>query len=296
MSGSTAVSVVTATFDRGRVLSGAVRSVLRQSFGGFEYIIVDDGSTDDTAEILARFHDHRLRLVQQPNSGQGHARNRGVRETTAPYIAFLDSDDEWLPDRLERQVAVLEGDPAVDLVYGLDIPMGSDASEQVRLGGALPSGQVTEALLMGNFIGSNAVLMRRSLFERVGGFDEGLRSAEDYDLWLRASVEARFQYLPQACTWCRQTPGSISTDLDRNFRANEWILRRFFASHPEFDRPTLRRRALGAFFRNAAEQWIGRRAYGAALRCVVRSLEAAPWRGPSWVTLARLLANAVRRP
>lgn len=168
------VGIITATYNRGGVLGRAVRSVLEQTHADFEYVVVDDGSVDETAQVVAGFADRRLRLVRQSNHGQSHARNRGVQETSAPYLAFLDSDDEWLPDRLARQVAVLQADASIDLVYGLDTPMGSDPAAQIRSAGTLPSGSVTEALVLGNFIGSNAVLMRRSLFERVGGFDTSL--------------------------------------------------------------------------------------------------------------------------
>jgi GT2 family glycosyltransferase len=151
------------------------------------------------------------------------------------------------------------------------------------------------ALLLRNFVCSNSVLLRRRLLERTGLFDESLRSAEDYDLWLRASVNGDFLYEPTLCAYDPVTPGSVSTDLPRNFAANERILRRFFDSNPDYNTTWLRRSTRARFYAVTSHQWSGAGNARAALRDAMRSMGRAPWLVAPYRALLSAVAGSVLR-
>lgn len=291
-----AVTVVTPTYQRATLLPRAIDSVLAQTRGDLEYVIVDDGSTDGTEALVRSYQDPRIRYERQENQGQSVARNRGVELARAPWVAFLDSDNAWFPDRLERHLEVLVQEPDVDVLYGVSVPRGRDPAEHVRRVGPRPSGRVTRELLLGNFVPLNSTTVRRARLLQVGGFDPQLRSAEDYDLWLRLSVAGRFVHAPIPSAIYGLSEGSVSTDLRRNFRANEWLLRRFLRAHPDLARSVGLGRIWARHHVDVAEQWIGVRRYGAAAGAAFRALGSRPASGVSWLTLGRILVNAIRRP
>lgn len=287
------VSVVIPTFQRAAVLREAIRSALVQREVPLEVLVVDDGSTDQTPELLAAQRDERLRWVRQENRGQAAARNRGIALSRAPWVAFLDSDNLWPADRLARQFGALARAPDVDVVYGISLELGG-----ARRFGRAPARDgraLSEQLLDGNFVPFNTSLVRREALRRVGGFDETLRSAEDYDLWLRLSADARFLFVDTVCAFYRISPDSISSDLERNFLANERIVRRFLATHPRFDRFPVRQRALARLKADFARQWCGRARFDRAFLAAVDSCLAAPWRGDGPRELCRALFLSLRR-
>jgi glycosyltransferase involved in cell wall biosynthesis len=180
------VSVIIPTFDRGWCLREAVDSVLAQEFTDFELIVVDDGSTDGTAELLEVYRP-KVRLLRQTNRGVSAARNRGIAAAAGGLIAFLDSDDLWLPQKLATQVDFFRVHP--------DALIAQTEESWVRNGRRVNpgkrhrkrSGMIFEPSLDLCLVSPSAVMVRRELFDRVGLFDEGLPACEDYDLWLRVS-------------------------------------------------------------------------------------------------------------
>ena len=189
------VTVVTPAYDVGRYIGEAVDSVLRQTFADFEYLVVDDGSTDDTAKLV-KVHggdDPRLRLIQIVHSGVPAARNTGIREARGKYIALLDGDDRWRPKFLERQVSLIESlPPEVGMVFCrtrsiLDNGMLVKIHWQ-RAG----SYDFDDFLVRNNPAGNgSAVLVRASCFADAGDFDESLPWAEDLDMWLRIAEHSK---------------------------------------------------------------------------------------------------------
>lgn len=209
-----AVSVILPTYNRAGLLPRAIASVLRQTFADFELIVVDDASTDDTMSVVGSIQDPRLRYIRLPaNRGAPEARNRGITEANGNLVAFQDSDDEWLPEKLARQVAKLNACPtSVAANYcgftryerrtSLYIPEPKVACVE---------GRITSSLLIENFVSTQTLIVRKTLLESVGGFDERLKRLQDWDLVLRLSRETVFSYIEDPLVLVYETPGNISS-------------------------------------------------------------------------------------
>ncbi len=230
-----AVSVVIPTYNRAHVLGRALKSVLAQTFDDFEVLVVDDGSTDDTEDLVTAFGDSRIRyLAQSENRGVGAARNRGLREARGEFVAFLDSDDEWHPKKLDRQIAVFRDRPEeIGLVYtGVESVFG-DGSRRVDL--PTRRGNVYEKLLLENVIhggGSNAMI-RRNVIATVGFFDEAFPAIEDYDYWLRISRFFEIDFVDEPLIRYHDSrehePGTLerkSLDVGNNLAARALLYRK----------------------------------------------------------------------
>jgi glycosyltransferase involved in cell wall biosynthesis len=234
------VSVVVPTFNRAYCLAQALESALAQSHRDLELVVVDDGSIDATPDLLAAFaeRDPRVRLARQPNLGVAAARNHGLRLARGAYIALLDSDDVWVPWKLEAQLAVLEGLPEAGMVWtdltAVD-PVGRvvcsrylrvmysayrfyprpedlfESSMPIRLfspelaaivgDSRVFAGDIYSPMILGNLVHTSTVVLRRERLERAGGFDESLQYAgEDYDFHLRTCREGPVAYLDLSTT------------------------------------------------------------------------------------------------
>ena len=180
------ISVVIPTYNRGWIVAEAVDSVLAQTFSDYELIVVDDGSTDDTAEVLGEYGD-RIRVLRQKNKGVSAARNAGIRSAAGRYIAFLDSDDLWLPSKLDRQMAFFHRNPDAVACQTEEIWIRNGVRVNPKKRHRKPSGTIFEPSLQLCLVSPSAVMIHRSLFDKVGLFDEKLPACEDYDLWLRIS-------------------------------------------------------------------------------------------------------------
>jgi glycosyltransferase involved in cell wall biosynthesis len=203
------VTVVIPVFNRPATIRRAIESVLAQTFQNFEIVVVDDGSTDDTAAVVATMTDPRIRFFRhERNRGGSGARNTGIHAASAPYVAFLDSDDEWLPTKLERQLEVFErSSERLALVYSGAEWIFGDGRVERRIP---PSNlDLSRTLLTENVIGETSVgMVRRSVFDEIGGFDESLPSSQDMDLWLRICERFEAADVPEALV--RVTKGEDS--------------------------------------------------------------------------------------
>jgi len=180
------ISVIIPTFNREWALQEAIDSVLDQDYGNKELIIVDDGSTDDTGDILHTY-ENRITVIRQKNAGVSAARNRGIHTATGSYIAFLDSDDRWLSGKLRSQMEFFNSHPDATLCQTEEIWVRNGVRVNPKKRHKKPSGMIFEKSLALCLVSPSAVMMKKSLFEMVGTFDERLPAAEDYDLWLRIS-------------------------------------------------------------------------------------------------------------
>ena len=194
------VSVIITTHNRATLLPRAVHSVLAQTYGDYEIIVVDDGSSDDTQAVIADFEDQRIRSVRRNRSGGASAaRNTGISKSRGEYIAFLDDDDEWTPTKLERQVAILDSSPpTVAMVYGwVDFvdDLTGDVSHRERI---TMEGDVFDSLVAMRTPGPTSVLMvRTSVAGEIDGFDESLPRHNDIDFICRISKQYHVALLPE---------------------------------------------------------------------------------------------------
>ncbi|MCP4745316.1 MAG: glycosyltransferase family 2 protein [Desulfobacteraceae bacterium] len=180
------VSVVIATFNRCTMLKKAVESVFAQTYPHYELIVVDDGSTDDTKELLAGYGP-RLRAICQPNRGVSAARNAGIRAASGELVALLDSDDYWLPEKLEMQTSFFKSNPSAMICQSEEIWIRMGVRVNPGKRHRKYSGYIFEKTLPLCLVSPSAVMMRKKLLQEVGLFDEQLPACEDYDLWLRIS-------------------------------------------------------------------------------------------------------------
>ncbi|MDY0310763.1 MAG: glycosyltransferase [Desulfobacterales bacterium] len=178
------VSVILPTYNRAAWVTEAVDSVLDQEGPSFELIVVDDGSVDETPKVLAAYG-HRLQVLRLERGGVSRARNRGVVISHGEFLAFLDSDDLWLPGKLAAQVAFMAAHPEMSICQTEEIWIRNGRRVNPRQRHRKAAGLFFERSLELCLVSPSAVMMRRSLFEALGGFDESLPACEDYDLWLR---------------------------------------------------------------------------------------------------------------
>jgi glycosyltransferase involved in cell wall biosynthesis len=182
------VSVIIPAYNYARFLPGAIQSVLDQTFRDFELIVVDDGSTDDTADVVSPYaRRHGVIYIRQENRGLSAARNTGIRHAGGELVAFLDPDDLWLPEKLQRQVALMDANADVGLSYCMVDFIDGEGQRLPELSWPHPEGATYKDLLYLNWVtgSGSSVMVRRSVFDGAGLFDESLRGLEDMDMWLR---------------------------------------------------------------------------------------------------------------
>lgn len=217
------ISVVIPLFNQEKHIRETIDSALAQTYQDIEVIVVDDGSTDSSAAVVNNYQDKRLRYLYQPNSGlPSVARNQGLKLATGDWVAFLDHDDIWLPDKLAKQVAVLKDHPDIKIVssnmeYFGDTPLAGRPMCYFRQ----KSLNIYEEMMEGNRLLTSTVLANKAVLLHFGGFNEArdLLAIEDYDLWLRISKEKHIFVMPEVLAryrvYARSTSGGYLKELGR---------------------------------------------------------------------------------
>jgi glycosyltransferase involved in cell wall biosynthesis len=280
------VSVVIPTYNRADLLSSAIDSELAQSCPASEILVVDDGSTDTTAQVVMGYG-HPVQYLQLPHTGLPAAtRNAGIRAATGDLLAFLDSDDLFLPDKLALQTQAMAQMPEAGLVYSDALFFRTQPTEPVGHvldGLPSPTGWVLPQLLVGNFLAPPAVLVRRTALESVGFFNENpdFFAVEDFDLWLRLAEAFPFTYIPGDVAAIRRHPGGISRNTAR-------LRQGVLAVLAAFDR---RSPAASQQYRTARHE-----AYALSHAAVATAeAHARCWRPAAWHTL-QAVSHLVRLP
>lgn len=239
------VSIIVPAYNVIPYIEDALASLERQSFREFEVIIVDDGSTDGTADVVKLFcqRDPRFKLLQKKNAGLSSARNYGIRHACCDYIALLDGDDAYEPDKLATHVALLDKHADVGVVYSASRVIREDGrSTFMRLSGKPVDSNPLKALLYKNFIGhgSNA-MFRLSIFYEVGGFDEELPSSEDVDFWLRIAATKRWRFYrdSRALSLYRVRQSGLSFNITQMQHCNERVIEAAYRRSPQQVGPVL---------------------------------------------------------
>ncbi|WP_299411951.1 glycosyltransferase [Acaryochloris sp. IP29b_bin.148] len=233
------VTVVIPAYNIDSYIEDALTSLQQQSLENFEALIVDDGSTDNTSYIAHQFcqRDARFRLLQKENGGLSSARNHGIRAAQSPYIALLDGDDRYEPDKLASHVRLLDQYSQVGVVYSASKVIRDDGEVTwMRLSGKPIEPDPLEALLYKNFVGhgSNAVF-RCCLVDEIGLFDESLKSIEDLDFWLRIAALQSWQFhrVPTPLVCYRVRPTGLSFNVSCMLECNERVLEAAYQRHPD---------------------------------------------------------------
>jgi glycosyltransferase involved in cell wall biosynthesis len=287
------VSVYTPTYNYGRFLGEAIQSVLDQTFQDWELIVVDDGSTDGTREVVDAFADPRIHYVYQENQGNPAARNTALRLARGEYVACLDADDAWFPEKLEKQVAKLDSlPPTVGLVYG-NVYLFSDEDGsiiqrflEIQIP---PRGRVFKKLLPneGYFIHDTAALIRREVFDRVGLYDESLLRFQDWEMWVRIARVYEVETLDEPLARVRRHSSNAIGSLDKMHRYGQAARWKVMASYPlnREERRILRQNlALHEYTYGIELLRLGRR--GDAWKALFRALRLCPGERKAYVHLA----------
>jgi len=293
-----AVSVITATYNYGHYLPEALDSILAQTFA--DSIIVDDGSTDNTPEVVQPYlKDPRFRYIRTENRGQPAAKNRGIREASGEFVAFLDGDDVWLPEKLERQVGLFRTDPDLGVVFclrGYIDPAGK------RIQGNAPCphrGYVLPIMFRDNFVCFSSSVVRRAVFTEVGMFDERIPCAIDYDLWLRVAARYRFDYVEEVLVLYRTGHSNLSARRgEERVRLVPGIMDRFLTEHGgrRLLPRSLIRRAYAETYAHIGRAVARRSLLGAQL-WFLRALATDPFAAEAWRTMLHCTVPAwIKRP
>lgn len=279
MSSSPLVSVVVAAYNAEAFISDTLDSIQAQTYSHFEVIVVDDGSSDRTAEIVRSYsgNDDRFRLIQQKNSGVAASRNLAIQHASGRYIAPIDADDIWYPERLEKHVRCLEAsDESVGLVYSWSMYLTESGSIRAyspfgQLGPV--KGNVLAILVFYNFLdNASTTMFRHSCIDAVGNYNTELKTCEDWDLYLRIAEQYQFAIVPEYLIGYRQYSGSMSTKCVTMSHFYELIMSRIYQRHPELPN-SIRRWANTVFYNNLLSKSYLAGDYSLMFRWIFQSLK-----------------------
>lgn len=248
------VSVIMAAYNHAGFISDAISSVLGQSWKDFELIVVDDGSTDATAEVVASFGD-RVRYTYQANQGQGSARKTGIALSSGEYVSFLDDDDVWLPTYLETVMAILQPHPQIGALYAACQVIDDQGNRLPQvMSRIVPPERMYDALVEGGWFPPLVVTVRKSVLDDVGPPDEALRGTDDWELWLRVAGKHVFVGIPDVLALYRMHAGGLSANPEHMLQDKVRAITKHFG--PGEGDPAVwsrvRRRAYGGAYRLAA--------------------------------------------
>lgn len=277
------VSVIIPVYNGAAEVSRAIDSALAQKGCDVEVIVMNDGSKDNTESVLAKYGD-RIRAVTQKNCGLSKTRNNGIALATGEWVAFLDHDDYWQPEKLSLQLAAAER-TGFDVVYTNAGNFG-DVARVAELRSdpkAMAEGDLLEKLLLDNFIVVSSVMIRRSLIQEIGGFDTSLPSVEDWDLWLKLSARGVcFAAVPEPVTMYQWRQGSMSKNYELMRSTRKSIIQRALGSLRATALPwSVRRRAL-AKIENCSAWFLAGSSPRKAIRWYMNSLWYWPFDMNSW--------------
>jgi glycosyltransferase involved in cell wall biosynthesis len=268
------VSVIIPTYNRKAQVLKALESVFAQTYRDYEVVVVDDGSTDGTEMAVATLGEG-IRYLYQENAGEARARNCGLSAARGEVVAFLDSDDQWAPDLLEREVRILKDHREVALVCAQSVTSGKK-SKKFLPQQEVVTGDLFPVLFQTNFVNNSTVVARRSCLAEAGGFNEAYLTYYDYDLWLRIASRYPLAYVGRHLAYCGRGGDNLSKDTSRSREAILEILRKNYDPS---------RIDSGAYYRRIANcclavgrAFLARGEYGRAWRFFLKARDLTPYR------------------
>ncbi|HVL00001.1 MAG TPA: glycosyltransferase [Dongiaceae bacterium] len=274
------VSVIIPVFNAEAHLEETLASVLGQTYPHIEIVAVDDGSTDRSLEILEKYR-HRIRVVRQKNGGAAAARNRGAQEARGKWIAFLDADDLWAPDKVERQLGA-----CADFTWSYTDSVFMGGVNDGRRDSELTpkyQGRVLEQLICNNFVGTSSVMIQRQVFLDAGGFSESLRSIEDWEFWIRLASDHNIGYIEEPLVRYRIHSSSSSRSTRSTLPYHMKVIDQVFSEGGPAERlvhlkPSAKAQSYGICSQIAEEEGD----YLFALRCAVLACHQLPLAISRW--------------
>ncbi len=285
------VSVVIATFNMGQYIEQAIDSILRQSWNNLEIIIVDDGSSDNTSEVMKQYQrEPKVIYIKNENQGQPKAKNCGIKKTRGEFIAFCDADDFWEANKLEVQMPLF-ANPKVGVVYSEISNIDEKNNRYQRPANEIRhTGQATEQLLLQNFIPFGTAVIRRICTEKNGIFDEQYRMGIDWDLWLRYSLDWEFAYTPERTYVYRVWPGQMSSNYRGRYDHAARILNNFVAQHGKKLKPANIATAIADIYINRANAIAKEEhKFFEPLQEIMRGIKHSPGYWHGWKSLIKLI-------
>ncbi len=270
------VDVIIPAYNAARFLPAAIESVETQTFNDWRILLVDDGSTDNTPEIVAPYRERlgeKLTYIRQANMGLPAARNTAIRNSTAEFVALLDADDEWLPWRLEESLKAFEDRPRVGLSYGMIRCIDQDGKlkdwqDRKQKNG---EGRIARHIYTRKVhLPTPTITFRRECVEQVGLFDETMRATEDRDMWLRIALKYEVWFVNCVIAHYRISPNQMTSDYQRMLTAQLYFVEKHRGA-PGCG-ALERRVALGVIYQQQAEMLSARGQRGAALKSSLRAL------------------------
>jgi glycosyltransferase involved in cell wall biosynthesis len=292
MSSNYLVSVIIPTYNRAHLLDRAVRSVLNQTYQNFEIIIIDDGSTDNTKDIIGQFEDDRIQYICQQRCGASSARNRGIEIAKGEYIGFLDSDDQWLPQKLEKQIKKFqEVSDKVGVVFtNFWIMWGN---RKILGKTKMKRGYIYEDELFEDHVTGTTILVKRECFDKIGGFDEKIPARQDYDLCLRISKYYHFDYVKEPVVNVNWNSGGRISVVENRIEAALRLIEKIKKETQNKSRIARNKIISNHYFYLGVFCW-GERNVRSARRFFMKAIKIYPFRVECWAVLLMLMVFGKR--
>jgi teichuronic acid biosynthesis glycosyltransferase TuaG len=286
------VSVVIPAFNSELYITECIDSVLNQTYQNFEIIIIDDGSTDSTVNIVSEYKSDKIRFFHQKNSGSGAARNHGVMQALGNWIAFIDADDIWLPDKLQKQLKHCSNQvwSHTDLFFhGNTYPKYTKTTELT----SKHFGFILKHLLVENSIGTSSVIINKEIFQEFGGFNTDLRALQDWDLWLRIAEKYEICYLDEPLVYYRVHSNSTSRNVRKTLPYHLYLIDHAFSQQgPARNMQELKNEALSRSYQICSYIAEQERDYLFSCYCAAKSLLCHPKDIPKYSRLVKIMIKA----
>lgn len=248
------VSVVIPAYNVEKTITETIKSIQQQTFSDWEIIVINDGSTDRTVEVINSIEDPRMKIFSYENGGLPVARNRGIVHATGEFITFIDADDLWTPDKLELQLSALQQHPEAGVAYSWTAFIDEKSNFLYAWEPVFAEGNVYPQLLVRNFISSGSnILVRRQFIESAGEFDPSLKSVEDWDYYLRLAALCPFALVPKYQILYRKTSQSMTSKVDVMEKSVLTVIERAFENAP-IELQFLKNHTLANAYRYLAKQ------------------------------------------
>ncbi|MCB0193220.1 MAG: glycosyltransferase [Anaerolineae bacterium] len=273
------VSIITPNYNHAQYVGDAIRSVLAQDYQNFEMLIIDDGSTDNSREVVAQFTDDRIKYIWQENKGLSAARNTGINIAKGELIGLLDADDIYETDFLSTLVSILTTNPELDgITCGYQFVDHGNKPLYQREARLIEPSQFYEALISGNFLVPESMLAHRYCYEAVGPYDETLRACEDWDIWLKMTHKFKIGSTDKILNRHRVLPGSMSSDPIRMLNNRIAVITKHFGPEPmdASEGTEIQRRAYGYAYLTTIVEYLQYHHLDRAYECLLKMVTIYP--------------------